>query len=119
MGPLALDDRQIPAEHGELAAAQSFGLAQREFDDGFDQLAEPARFALAGPERAIELEFQRGYPCAQVFTPRGAGFICFEPMTAPANAPRSGRGLRVLARGERFQACCSLWIGHRSASANP
>ena len=31
-------------------------------------------------------------------------FICFEPMTAPANALRSGMGLRVLAPGERYRA---------------
>ncbi len=49
------------------------------------------------------LEFLEGYPCAQVFAPRPGEFICFEPMTAPANALRSGTGLRVLAPGEDYR----------------
>jgi galactose mutarotase-like enzyme len=39
-----------------------------------------------------------------VFAPRAGQFICFEPMTAPTNALRSGAGLRVLAAGEQFSA---------------
>ena len=103
MRHLALDDRQIPLGTGQAHGAQRFELAAREFDDGFDAVTEPARFsATAG--RRIALEFLQGYPCAQVFAPRASQFICFEPMTAPTNALRSGTGLPRLQPGESYNA---------------
>ncbi len=99
MRRLALDASQIPVGPDQALPGQRFELAGREFDDGFDALAEPARFAVAAAGRRIELEFLEGYPCAQVFAPLSGQFICFEPMTAPANALRSGVGLRLLASG--------------------
>jgi aldose 1-epimerase len=45
-----------------------------------------------------------------VYAPRAGQFICFEPMTAPTNALRSGDGLRVLAPGERFTAGFSIAV---------
>ncbi|HXA55499.1 MAG TPA: aldose 1-epimerase [Solirubrobacteraceae bacterium] len=101
MRSLRLDERQIPLAPGEQLPAEDFELAERQFDDGFDSLTEPARFAVQAGERRIALHFLAGYPCAQVYTPPGGAFICFEPMTAPANALRSGDGLRVLRPGER------------------
>jgi aldose 1-epimerase len=112
MRALALDAQQIPtgpAEAGARAAAR-FELDARELDDGFDALAEPARFSVLAAGRLIELTFTRGYQCAQVFAPAGKQFICFEPMTAPANALRSGEGLRLLAPGERFTASFVLAV---------
>jgi len=47
----------------------------------------------------------RGYAAAQVFSPPHAAFICFEPMTAPANAlVRGGPDLRLMEPGARFTA---------------
>jgi galactose mutarotase-like enzyme len=115
MRHLALDRDQIPLGPEGAAAAQRFELADREFDDGFDSVAEPARFSVAAGRR-IELEFQEGFPCAQVFAPRGRQFICFEPMTAPANALRSGMGLRVLEAGERYRAGFSVHVADSPAS---
>jgi galactose mutarotase-like enzyme len=92
-----------PELSGEELSARRFELAGHEFDDGFDGVAAPARFSAAAG-RQIELEFLEGYACAQVFAPRGRQFIWFEPMTAPANALRSGMGLRVLGPGERYRA---------------
>ena len=107
----ALDARQIPVGPERTAdAAENFELAEREFDDGFDSVAEPARFSVADAGRRIEFEFLRGYPCAQVYAPRGGQFICFEPMTAPANALRSGDGLQMLAAGERYSAAFSVHV---------
>lgn len=109
MRHLALDDQQIPLGPGQAHDAQRFELAAREFDDGFDAVSEPARFsATAG--RRIALEFIQGYPCAQVFAPRASQFICFEPMTAPTNALRSGEGLRLLDPGERYIAGFSVSV---------
>ncbi len=110
MRSLALDSRQIPIGPAQQLAAERFELDAREFDDGFDAVAEPACFSVAAGGRRIELTFLQGYPCAQVFAPGGGHFICFEPMTAPANALRSGEGLRVLAPGERYVARFSVGV---------
>ncbi len=101
MRRLALDSRQIPIGAERSLAPQRFELAAHAFDDGFDSLAEPSSFGVTAGPRRIEMQFAEGYPCAQVYTPAGAQFICFEPMTAPANALRSGERLPVLAPGTR------------------
>ncbi len=90
--------------------AQTFELAQRGFDDGYDSLAQPARFALTAGSRRLELEFLEGYPCAQVYAPPARQLLCFEPMTAPANALRSGAGLRVLEPGESYRATFAVSV---------
>jgi aldose 1-epimerase len=120
MRHLALDANQIPlgsdsagadpAGSEQAPSAQRFALGEREFDDGFDSVAEPARFAVTAGERRIELELTNGYPCAQVYAPLSGQFICFEPMTAPANALRSGDGLKLLEPGERYRAGFSLGV---------
>jgi galactose mutarotase-like enzyme len=116
MRHLALDPNQIPIDPdptstpGHGSSVQRFELSEREFDDGFDSVADPARFAVTAGERRIELELTDGYPCAQVYAPLDGHFICFEPMTAPANALRSGDGLRLLAPGERYRAGFSLGV---------
>jgi len=110
MRHLELDSRQIPAGGGEPVGARRFELAALEFDDGFDTLASPARFAATAAGRRIEVEFLQGYPCAQVFAPLGGSFICFEPMVAPANALSSGIGLQLLDPGKRYQASFSVSV---------
>jgi aldose 1-epimerase len=104
MRSLVLDERQIPVGSGEKLSAQQFELAARQFDDGFDALPARAGFAVEAGSRRIALELLEGYPCAQVYAPRTGQFICFEPMTAPANALCSGAGLRLLAPGESHRA---------------
>lgn len=99
-----------PDNSGQASPAQRFALGEREFDDGYDSVPEPARFAVSAGERRIELEFTQGYPCAQVYAPLTGQFICFEPMTAPANALRSGDGLRLLNPGERYSAGFSVGV---------
>ncbi len=110
MRHLALDASQIPMGPDETLPGESFELEGREFDDGFDAVAQPARFAVTAGGRRIALELQEGYPCAQVYAPRTGRFICFEPMTVAANALRSGAGLRVLAPGERYGATFALLV---------
>jgi aldose 1-epimerase len=109
MRALTLDAQQIPIapaleSPAQPLPAQRFELHRREFDDGFDSVDTPAHFNVTGADRRIEVTFLEGYPCAQVFAPASGQFICFEPMTAPANALRSGQGLRLLAPGESFMA---------------
>jgi aldose 1-epimerase len=101
---LATDQQGIPTGVAERQVAESFRLADLAFDDGYDGLASGARFAAAGRERTIAITLEHGYPAAQVFTPPGAQFICFEPMTAPTNALRSGMGLRCVPPGDSFTA---------------
>jgi galactose mutarotase-like enzyme len=110
MRALALDAQQIPIAPGEARPAQRFELDGREFDDGFEDVAEPAHFSVTAAGRRIALTFLRGYHYAQVFAPASGQFICFEPMTAPANALRSGDGLRLLAPGESFVARFALAV---------
>jgi aldose 1-epimerase len=100
MRPLELDGDQIPVGEGAALPPRSFELAAEQFDDGFDDVAEAARFSVSGGGRRITLEFLEGYRCAQVYAPPNGQFICFEPMTAPTNSLRSGAGLTMLAPGE-------------------
>lgn len=110
MRHLALDERQIRTGPEQTLAGQTFELAQRGFDDGYDSLAQPARFALTASGRRLELEFLEGYPCAQVYAPPARQLLCFEPMTAPANALRSGAGLRLLEPGESYRATFAVSV---------
>jgi aldose 1-epimerase len=103
MRRLILDDRQIPREPGEALKQSRFQLAAHVFDDGFDRVSPSARFA-AGAGRRLEVQFLEGFSCAQVFAPPDSSYICFEPMTAPTNALRSGDGLQLLAPDHEFHA---------------
>ena len=42
------------------------------FDDGYDEVADGAVFALSGGDRRIEVHFDEGYTAAQVFAPAAA-----------------------------------------------
>ncbi len=110
MRRLRLDARQIPIAPDESLPGKRFELAGQQFDDGFDAVAEHARFSVEAGERRLALELVEGYPCAQVFAPAAGEFICFEPMTAPANALCSAAGLRVLAPGERYRATFAVSV---------
>jgi aldose 1-epimerase len=109
MRRLVLDDEQIPLEPGEPLDGRRFTLGTQTFDDGFDRVAPDARFG-AGAGRRLELLFLEGYTCAQVFAPVGAQYICFEPMTAPTNALRTGGGLQLLAPDHRFVARFAICV---------
>jgi aldose 1-epimerase len=103
-----LDDRGLPTGETEAVRIEDGPLGDRSYDDLFVELDEPARFAVEGGGRRIELELGSGYPLAQVFAPppevEPEPYICFEPMTAPTNALVTGVGLRSVAPGESFRA---------------
>jgi aldose 1-epimerase len=107
---LVLDERGIPNGGGERQPATQFKLEGRSFDDGYDGLACRSSFSVAGGDRTITVALESGYPAAQVFSPSGKDFICFEPMTAPTNALRSGAGLRRVAPGDMFRAVFSIAV---------
>ncbi len=101
---LVLDDRQLPTGERTPVAGGSVRLAEHAFDDAYELTGSRATFVARAPERELEVELLEGYGFAQVFSPPGAEFACFEPMTAPADALRSGEGLRVLEPGEEHRA---------------
>jgi aldose 1-epimerase len=104
MTGLALDARMIPTGAREQSPPIAGELADRSFDDAYADVPAGAEFVLAGGGRRITVSFLEGYPFAQVFAPPDQEVVCFEPMTAPANALASGDGLRLLAPGESHRA---------------
>jgi aldose 1-epimerase len=108
---LLVDERQIPTGQAEpVDYPQPLRLGDREFDDGYEGVADGTRFAIEGGGRRVEVEFVTGYPYAQVFAPPGDDVICFEPMTAPTNALESGDGLRAVDPGDAFEATFLIHI---------
>jgi aldose 1-epimerase len=107
---LELDDNGLPTGRGGLRGSTAFPLGHAGFDDGYDRIEDGAGFSVSAGGREIAVTHERGYPAAQVFSPAAAPFICFEPMTAPANALCSGDGLRFVAPGESFTAAFSISV---------
>jgi aldose 1-epimerase len=107
---LLADERGIPTGDVEHQPAERLRLIGRSFDDGYDRLRDGAAFTVSGGGRAITVRLDRGYPVGQVFAPAGRPFICFEPMTAPTNALRSGNGLRWVAPGSGLVAAFSIVV---------
>jgi galactose mutarotase-like enzyme len=116
---LLLDEAMIPTGEREPVARQRFALAEHDLDDGFDALEKPASFVAAAANTAVKVEFLEGYRYAQVYAPTAENFICFEPMTAPANALVSGDGLTLVAPGRCYSAAfrVSLFSGFRTHRA--
>ncbi len=105
---LVLDERMIPTGERVVLAERDFLLGERSLDDGLAALATPAQFLVSDGERSLSASFEAGYDWAQVYAPPGHDFICFEPMTAPANALRSHEGLRVLQPAEDHAASFTI-----------
>jgi aldose 1-epimerase len=107
MRQLILDDTGIPTGATAETPATAEPLGDTVFDDGFDQVADGAVFAVSGGGRRLEVRFERGYPAAQVFAPAGETVICFEPMAAPTDALRRG-GYRSARPGEQDTTVFSI-----------
>jgi galactose mutarotase-like enzyme len=101
---LVLDGQGIPTGEREPVRERAFVLAGRSFDEGLADLGERPRFTAQSAGGEVRVEFLEGYRWAQLFAPAGEPFVCFEPMTAPANALRSGEGLEVVAPGGSYRA---------------
>jgi len=99
---LLLDDRKVPTGEREPAGSVDGPLADRTFDDAFTVAPEGGPFVLAGGGRRLEVRFERGYPYTQIFAPDFDDIVCFEPMTAPADALRHDPP--SVAAGEAFTA---------------
>lgn len=106
---LIVDDTGIPTGAATERPVTAEPLGDTVFDDGFDQVADGAVFAVSGGGRRLEVRFERGYPAAQVFAPAGETVICFEPMAAPTDALRRG-GYRSARPGEPDTTVFSIKI---------
>jgi aldose 1-epimerase len=103
---IAVDERLIPTGERAPAGQLDGPLADRTFDDGYTYAGGP--FVLEGGDRRIEVVFEEGYGYAQVFAPSIADLVCFEPMTAAADALRHGPS--SVPPGESFTARFSVTI---------
>jgi aldose 1-epimerase len=112
---LELDALGMPTGHSHQQRAAHFRLAAAGFDDGYDGIDDGAVFSVADGGREIRVTFEAGFAAAQLFSPPGAQFICFEPMTAPTNALCTGEGLRWVSPGDAFTALFTIAV--RSANA--
>ncbi|MEA2172292.1 MAG: aldose 1-epimerase [Solirubrobacteraceae bacterium] len=100
---LVLDSHSVPTGEVRNEPVATGPLGDRTFDDGY-QSADGAWMRLSGGGWTVDTRFLEGYTHAQLFAPRVEDLISFEPMTAPSDALRTGRGLRTLAPGESFSA---------------
>jgi aldose 1-epimerase len=106
---LQLDARGLPTGETTRQPATTDPLGDKAFDDGYDEVADGAAFAVSGGGRRIEVHFEQGYPAAQIFAPPGENVVCFEPMTAPTDALRRG-GYRSARPGESAVAVFSIRV---------
>jgi aldose 1-epimerase len=110
MRKLVLNVRGIPTGDEEPFGGFNAELGENSFDDGFALMEEQTTFSVAGATRRLSVDLLEGYRYAQVFAPRDKEYIALEPMTAPTSALTSGRGLRLVAPGERFRAVFRIRI---------
>ena len=107
---LVLDENMIPTGEGEMPAFRSGLLEDRSLDDGYELPEHPRPFTVSAGGRTLGVEFLEGYTYAQAYAPVGQDLICFEPMTAPANALISHEGLRLAPPGEPFHATFRITV---------
>jgi aldose 1-epimerase len=106
---LQLDGRGLPTGETTTQPILTERLGDKTFDDGYDEVADGAVFAVSGGGRRIEVHFEQGYPAAQIFAPPAEDVVCFEPMTAPTDALRRG-GYRSARSGESAVAVFSIRV---------
>ncbi|MBV8218249.1 MAG: aldose 1-epimerase [Solirubrobacterales bacterium] len=114
---LVLDDHSIPTGERAPVGRDQFPLEGASLDDAFVAVGaapEPARFEATCGQGRLSVEFLGGYGYAQVFSPDGEEFVCFEPMTAPANALNSGDGLTIVGPGETYLARFRIAVSQRA-----
>jgi aldose 1-epimerase len=112
---LVLDEQMIPTGERVPVGRRVFRLEDLSLDDALDGLELPPEFAVSAGGLAITVTFNHGFQFAQVYAPPERDFVCFEPMTAPANALNSGDGLVVLAPGEEQRTAFSIRMSRRLA----
>jgi aldose 1-epimerase len=107
---LVLDGRMIPTGRTDPVSYPRAPLADRSFDDAFTGLIPGSPFVAAAAGREVAVTFTEGYPFAQVYSPPGAEFVCFEPMTAPTNALADANGALPTVTAGTFTAVFEISI---------
>lgn len=126
-----VDDRllptgEIPVDGTEWDFREGRRVGDIELDDAFGELSSEdgqVLHTLTAPDgRSVSIWADDEFDYVQVFTSRefpgedGDVAIAVEPMTAPAEAFNSGRGLRWLAPGEEWQLTWGIRFEGFSAS---
>lgn len=73
-------------------------LRHRRFDDLYTAFASDRAFGVSAAGRTVAIRLLSGYRYAQLWADPTQDAISFEPMTAPGDALRTGRGLLVTRR---------------------
>ena len=110
MRRLVLDHRGIPTGEEEAFDGFDAQLGETTFDDCFALFDASSSLSLAGAGYRIAVEFIAGYRYAQVFAPKGKDYVALEPMTAPASALTSGRGLNLVEPGGEFRSAFRIRV---------
>lgn len=116
------DERMLPTgtRPADAALHEGVRLGDIDLDTGFTDLARDAdglvRHTLTAPDgRRVTLWQGEGFDYVQVFTttkyPGQALALAIEPMTAPADALNSGRGIRRLAPDETWTLQWGITFG--------
>jgi aldose 1-epimerase len=105
---LELDTHGIPTGASKSEDAEDAPVGDRTFDDLY-ALRDDHEIALENGRRRLTVQYDTGYPYAQVFAPPGADFVCLEPMTAPTNALNT-EACPLVAPGQSFTARFSITI---------
>ena len=107
---------EVPVQDTDFDLRNLSPLGDRSFDDGFGQgIINPdgeVAHRLEAPDgRALTIWGDASFDYVQLFTPSAfpradgaARAVAIEPMTAPADAFNSGKGVRWLAPGEEWTA---------------
>jgi len=101
---LVLDESKVPTGEREPAEPIRGALGERTFDDAYT--VDPAGATFRAQD--VVVAFEQGYPYAQIFAPPDDDVICFEPMTAPADALRHDPP--AVAPGESYVARFSISV---------
>jgi galactose mutarotase-like enzyme len=117
---LRLNAHSIPTGEREPLGPVRLTLGETAWDDGLLMGELPARFAATAGGRGTSLELLEGYPYGQIYAPPGHDYVCFEPMTAPTDALRSGEGRAVSgAVSDPHLARLALTRRRRSSARRP
>lgn len=112
------DDRLVPTgEFKPMDLPDPTPLKDRTLDNGYTDLIRGAdgraTFSLEGKGEKIQVQFGPKWIVSVVWEPKGANFVCFEPMAGITNAPNLAHegkypALQTLAPGATWRE--SFWV---------
>lgn len=105
------DARGLPTGESIQRPHSRSAAGARRLDYGVSGLRRGTTMALKNANRTVSVEFGPGYPVGQVFAPRDAPVVSFEPMAAPTDALVDGLGLAVAQPGRPWVAGFAVRVG--------